>query len=140
MCVPTPALPARASRPPFPHRGLCAHTAEAHFAVSLRTSQGATSFNQQLDWNTAAVTSMNMLFSRATSFNQALNWDVAQVTYMYSLFNGATSFNQPLPWNVAHLTSLDNLFNVGGPHCARPAQQCHTTRWTTAHHVGSHLR
>ena len=56
----------------------------------------------------------------ASSFNQALNWNVVSVTYMDSLFYGATSFNQPLPWNVAGLTSLISLFYVRGPHCAHP--------------------
>jgi len=71
----------------------------------------ATSFNQDLSWNTSQVTNMYGMFANATSFNQDLSWNTSQVTDMHDMFFGATSFNQDLSWNTSQVTDMSNMFN-----------------------------
>jgi surface protein len=97
---------------------------------------GITSIKKQvagtadLSWNTANVTTINGIFSRAPYFNQRLPWDVSNVTDMTLAFNGVTpalksTFNngqlagsstQPLtnaslvPWSPTKCRSFNFMF------------------------------
>jgi surface protein len=97
---------------------------------------GITSIKKQvagtadLSWNTANVTTINGIFSRAPYFNQRLPWDVSNVTDMTLAFNGVTpalksTFNngqlagsstQPLtnaslvPWSPTKCRSFNSMF------------------------------
>ncbi len=72
-----------------------------------------TSFNQDIGgWNTAQVTNMRAMFSRASSFNQDIgNWNTANVTTMRFMFFGAASFNQDIgSWNTENVTIMRSMF------------------------------
>jgi surface protein len=71
---------------------------------------GATSFNQPLQWDTSSVTDMSAMFEGAMSFNQPLQWDTSSVESMESMFRGATSFNQPLEWDTSSVTNMSSMF------------------------------
>lgn len=64
------------------------------------------------DWNTTAVTSMNLTFFNARAFNQPIgNWNTAAVTGMAQMFQGAGAFNQPIGnWNTAKVTTMGAMF------------------------------
>jgi len=72
---------------------------------------GASSFNQILNWDTRNVIDMSGLFSRATSFNQSLNWDTGNVTDMSYMFNEATNFNGLLKFNTSNVTNMSYMFS-----------------------------
>merc|ERR1719261_646653 len=76
----------------------------------------AEAFNQPLDLDTSAVTTMYYMFSFATAFNQPLDFDTSAVTDMYSMFYRAKAFNQ----NLCHFgdnwpySSVDEMFSYSG--------------------------
>ena len=75
----------------------------------------ATSFNQDLFWDTSSVTNMGYMFSRAASFNSSsiLNWNVSKVTRMNQMFKGATDFAQNLClWKDAPAVQTRNTFEM----------------------------
>ncbi len=65
------------------------------------------------DWNTASVTNMSRMFSRAATFNQPIgDWNTAAVTNMRGMFEQADAFDQPIgPWNTASVTDMNNMFS-----------------------------
>jgi len=75
-------------------------------AYGANILSGITSIKKQLlgtsdlSWNTANVTTINGIFSRAPYFNQRLPWDVSNVTDMTLAFNGS-------------ITALKSTFNNG---------------------------
>ena len=60
------------------------------------TGNGATAFNQPLDFDTSSVTDMSGMFASAVVFNQPLDFDTSSVISMRAMFDGASAFNQPL--------------------------------------------
>ena len=71
---------------------------------------GATNFNQPLDFDTRNVTNMGCMFYKATNFNQPLDFDTSGVTNMEGMFYGATSFNQLLDFDTGNVTNMGRMF------------------------------
>jgi len=84
------------------------------------------------DWNTAAVTNMDLMFNGATSFNQDISsWNTAAVTTMTQMFRGASAFNQNIntsgnSWNTAAVTNMYYMFQ------GATAFNGNITSWNTA--------
>ena len=76
-------------------------TAVAVWVTSPGTA--ATKYGNIVDWNTAAVTSMDDLFYDKRTFNSDIGkWNVASVLSMHSMLNSASAFNRDIgSWNVA---------------------------------------
>lgn len=74
--------------------------------------QGATAFNQPINWNLTNVTSLKNLFNGAAAFNSNIaSWNVVSVTDMTGLFYGATSFNVNIAgWTTSNLKLLQSTF------------------------------
>jgi surface protein len=73
--------------------------------------QSATAFNQDLSFNTSNVTNMRAMFYGASSFNGSINFsDTSKVTTMRDLFSNATSFNKPLSFNCSSVYTMDYMF------------------------------
>jgi surface protein len=72
-------------------------------------------FNQNINgWgaHTAAAQSMVGMFYRNSSYDQPMDqWNTANVTTMQLLFNDATAFNQNIgAWNVVNVIRMDSMF------------------------------
>jgi surface protein len=74
----------------------------------------ATSFNQDISWNTDNVTQMNNMFESATSFNRNVNnWKVSNVITWGGMFQSATAFNNgnfPLIWTINNSVGINMGF------------------------------
>jgi hypothetical protein len=57
---------------------------------------GASSFNQTINFNTQNVTDMSEMFSNATIFNQPISFNTIKVTNMEYMFSSASSFANTL--------------------------------------------
>ena len=68
---------------------------------------GATAFNQPVNFNTSKVTDMSDMFSGAAAFNQPVNFNTSQVTDMSYMFYGAKVFNQDL--SVLDFTAVQTI-------------------------------
>jgi surface protein len=89
------------------------------------------SFNQDLSFNTIAVTTMGSMFASATSFNRNISyWNVSNCTIFNSMFSGATAFNNgaaalttntaPLTWTLntaGALKTIDMTSMFSGANC-----------------------
>ena len=59
--------------------------------------QNADAFNQPLNWNTSAVTTMFAMFNGSNQFNQDIgSWSVSNVMSFGAMFQNATNFNRNL--------------------------------------------
>jgi surface protein len=74
---------------------------------------GATSFNQPVLFDTAAVTDMSYLFLDASRFNQRLaTFDTSNVTEMRYMFAGAARFNQKVDmFDTSKVTTMFYMFS-----------------------------
>jgi surface protein len=72
----------------------------------------AANFNSDIEnWNTANVTNMYAMFKGATSFNNNLNWNVKLVENTSSMFENATQFNGDITsWEVNNVTNMSSMF------------------------------
>jgi surface protein len=66
-------------------------------------------------WQTANVTNMSYMFSKASAFNQPIeNWDTSNVTNMSYMFYKASAFNQPIGnWNTSKVRNMNTMFGTG---------------------------
>ena len=48
--------------------------------------QNAWAFNQQLDWDTSSVTTLDYTFWNCWAFNQPLAWDTSAAQFMWAIF------------------------------------------------------
>ncbi|WP_281499725.1 BspA family leucine-rich repeat surface protein [Allomuricauda sp. SCSIO 64092] len=66
------------------------------------------------NWNTAKVTSMRYMFSRASAFNGDIgSWNVAEVTNMEGMFSWASSFNVDIgSWDTSKVTKMNSMFET----------------------------
>ena len=70
------------------------------------------------NWDTSGVTDMSNMFGGsnmgdgATAFNQPLNFDTSNVNDMSGMFSGATAFNQPLHFDTSKVTDMRAMFAV----------------------------
>ena len=85
-------------------------------AVTLMNVQlyaEGTRFNADVSkWNLASATSMLEVFIKATAFDADIGkWNVARVSNMQSAFSGATAFNQNVAsWNVLSVTDFGSMW------------------------------
>ncbi len=82
---------------------------ESMFNLCLKL-QGNASFNS---WNTASVTNMQQMFSRAVLFNENIgSWNTASVTNMEKMFQSAETFNQNIgSWNTVSVKNMKSMFS-----------------------------
>jgi len=59
--------------------------------------EGASSFNQPIEFDTRNVTEMDSMFRRATEFNQQM-FGIGDTAVITDMFADATSFNQLIPF------------------------------------------
>ena len=66
------------------------------------------------NWNTAKVTSMRYMFSRASAFNGDVgSWNTAEVTNMEGMFSWASSFNVDISsWDTSKVTKMNSMFET----------------------------
>ncbi|NAS14464.1 BspA family leucine-rich repeat surface protein, partial [Poritiphilus flavus] len=64
------------------------------------------------NWNTAKVTGMRYMFSRASAFNGDIgSWNTAGVTDMEGMFSWASSFNVDIgSWDTRKVTKMNSMF------------------------------
>ena len=71
-------------------------------------------YNKLLNWGdkTSNVTDMSFMFKDATSFHQDINWDTGNVTFMQHMFDGATAFNGAFgeKWDVSNVRNMSYMF------------------------------
>jgi surface protein len=77
--------------------------------------RSASSFNQDLSWNTINVTSMGAMFYDARAFNGNIsNWDTRNVNTMNAMLGSPASpmiFNKDVSnWNTGNVTDMTNMF------------------------------
>jgi surface protein len=74
--------------------------------------EGATSFNQELMWDTSGVVQMTAMFKNASSFNSRIGgWDVTGVSDMSEMFMNAISFDVEIRrWKPITVISFENMF------------------------------
>lgn len=71
--------------------------------------QGASFFNQTLNFNSGNVTNMGGMFKDAVNFNGALVFDTRNVLNMSHMFEGAARFNQPVVFEAANVQFTTNM-------------------------------
>ena len=71
-------------------------------------SAATTTYGNISDWDTSAVTDMNLLFYNKSKFNSDISkWNTSNVISMYSMFANAYSFNQPIgKWDTAKVNNM----------------------------------
>jgi surface protein len=74
---------------------------------------GALVFNQDIIWNSVAVTNMYSMFNNAGLFNGDVStWDVSNVTDFSIMFANAYAFNQNVSsWNVSNAKNFYAMFS-----------------------------
>jgi len=75
-------------------------------------SAATTKYGNISDWDTSAVTDMNLLFYNRTTFNSDISkWNTSKVTNMYGMFANAYAFNQPIDkWDTSKVTTTLSMF------------------------------
>ena len=71
---------------------------------------GATAFNQPVNFNTSKVTNMSHMFSGTQAFDQPVNFDTSKVTNMSHMFSGTHAFNQPVNFDTSKVTDMSYMF------------------------------
>jgi surface protein len=92
----------------------CLTLAATGLCPTFETSNDATEnpYGAMGDWDTAAVTDMNSMFTDAVEFNADISkWDTAAVTDMNSMFTDAVEFNADISkWDTAAVTDMNSMF------------------------------
>jgi surface protein len=81
-------------------------------AVTAWIGGDATTYGNIAEWNTAAVSNMDMLFYDKTTFNADISkWNVASVSTMASTFFDTKGFDREIgAWNTASVSNMDSTF------------------------------
>lgn len=92
----------------FNRRVIITHSANIAFMDGMFFN--ATSYNQNMSFNTINCVSMSSMFAYAESFNKPLNFNTGNVGSMTAMFQNALSFNQPLIFNTTSVKFMDAMF------------------------------
>ena len=83
-----------------------------YLATAFNNGASGSAVDHPLAFNTAAVTTMESMFSGASAFDQPIGvWNTANVTNMAGMFYQASAFNQPIGgWDTSKVTTMFVMF------------------------------